>query len=190
MDQNPWHVLHVSTNQERKVAKHLSVRSLENYLPSYTERSRWTDRTVLVERPLFRGYVFVRFTPETKLAVISTPGIIRLLGDGRNDTVTAEEIKRIREGLAGGYLLRPHPNVSVGTPVRVRNGIFEGVEGVVTDLRERCKVIIALSAVRQCFSLELSFGEIEVLAAEPSVSEKQSSAKFDITRAQQHWSPS
>ena len=187
MDRDPWHVLHVSTNQEKKVAKHLSVRALENYLPVYTERSRWTDRTVVVERPLFKGYVFVRFSPHNRVAVISTPGVIRLLGDGRGDVVSPEEIKRIHDGLAQGYLLRPHPNVSVGTPVRVRNGIFEGVEGVVTDLRERCKVIIALSAVKQYFSLELNLGEIEVIAADSTVRETLNGPKFDIARAQRHW---
>jgi transcription antitermination factor NusG len=163
MEQDPWHVLHVVANHEKKVARHLSVRSLEHYLPLYMERSRWTDRTVILERPLFLGYVFVRFSPETRLAVISTPGLIRLLGDGESNTVSAEEIARIRAGLATGCLLRPHPNVSVGTPVRVRNGVFEGVEGVVTDFRHRCKVVIALAAVKQCFSLEVDLRDIDVL---------------------------
>lgn len=163
MHECPWHVLHVIANHEKKVAQHLSVRCLEHYLPLYTERSKWTDRSILVERPLFAGYVFVRFSARVRLSVISTPGVIRLLGDHDSDTVSAEEIDGIRDGLASGCLLRPHPHVSVGTPVRVRNGVFGGLEGIVTEFRHRCKVILALSAVKQCFSLEVELGDIQVL---------------------------
>ena len=161
MFENSWHVLHVIANHEKKVAEHLSVRSLEHYLPLYSERSRWSDRYVTLKRPLFRGYVFVRYSPQDRLSLISTPGVIRLLGDSKSDTVSTEEIERIREGLAGGCLLRPHFDIPVGTPVRVRRGVFEGAEGTVTEIRQRCKVIMTLSAVSQSFSLEIDRGDVE-----------------------------
>lgn len=161
--ERPWHVLQVSTNREKKVAQHLTVRSLEHYLPLYTERSRWSDRVVTLERPLFTGYVFVRFLPEVRLSVITTPGVLRLLGDQDRDTVSAIEIDRIREGLATGCVLRPHLRVSPGTPVRVLKGVFAGAQGIVTDFRRECKVVMALSSTRQSFSLEVNIDDIEVL---------------------------
>lgn len=163
MDENPWHVLQVLTNQEKKVAQHLTVRSLEHYLPLYKERSRWSDRAVTVERPLFPGYVFVRFAPEARIAAISTPGILRLLGKEGHGMVSAIEITRIRDGLNSGCLLRPHAGVPVGSTVRVLRGVFAGAEGIVTDFRQQCKVIMTLSATRQCFSVELDLGDIEVV---------------------------
>lgn len=163
MSTTPWSVLHVVAHHEKRVAQHLDARSLTHYLPLYTERSRWSDRSVIVERPLFTGYVFIRFTPQERLAVISTPGVIRLLGDHPSEMVSAEEIDKIREGLRSGYLLRPHPVVSVGTHVRVRVGVFSGVEGVVTELRPQCKVILRLAAIRQCFSLQLDLDQIELI---------------------------
>lgn len=164
MNEEPWHVLHVIANHEKKVARHLAVRSLEYYLPLYTERSRWTDRTVTLERPLFPGYIFVRVSPETRISIISTPGALKLLGDGRTRTVDSAEIARIREGLANGYVLRPHPQISTGTRVRVRRGIFAGMEGTVTELRRNCNVVIGLSAVERYFSLETELHDIEVLS--------------------------
>jgi transcription antitermination factor NusG len=47
--------------------------------------------------------------------------------------------------------------------VRVLSGVFEGVEGIVTEFRHQCRVVIALSAVKQCFSLEVELGDIDVL---------------------------
>ncbi|MGA7342218.1 MAG: transcription termination/antitermination NusG family protein [Terracidiphilus sp.] len=163
MYEHAWQVLQVNTNCEKKVAQHLAARSLEHYLPLYSERSRWSDRVVPLERPLFTGYVFVRFSLQARLSVVSTPGVLRLLGSDERDMVSAAEINRIREGLASGSLLRPHRGVSLGTRVRVRCGVFEGVEGVVTEMRRQCKVVVALAAIRQFFSLELEIGDVEVL---------------------------
>lgn len=159
----PWRVLQVIANHEKRVARHLQVRSFEHYVPFYTERSRWSDRFVQVERPLFAGYVFVRFRPGARLPLISTPGVLRLLGDDEEHAVSAAEINRIREGLATGCLLRPHPGVTLGTRVRVRHGVFEGVEGVVTELRHPSRVVLALAAIRQSFSLEVDIRDLEVL---------------------------
>ena len=163
MYEHPWQVLQVNTNCEKKVAQHLAARSLEHYLPLYCERSQWSDRVVPLERPLFTGYVFARFSPQARLSVVGTPGVLRLLGSGERDMVSAAEINRIREGLASGSLLRPHHGLSLGTRVRVRSGVFQGVEGVVTEMRRQCKVVIALAAIQQFFSLELEIGDLEVL---------------------------
>lgn len=164
MVENSWHVLQVVANHERRVAQNLRVRALEHYLPLYSERSRWSDRTVVLERPLFAGYVFVRFQPQTRLTVIGTPGVLRLLGDDQRSTVTAGEIDRIREGLLSGCLLRPHRGLAIGTPVRVSKGVFAGVEGKVTEFRRQCNVILSLTAVQQSFSLEIDLADIEVLS--------------------------
>jgi transcription antitermination factor NusG len=162
MHESRWHVLHVVANHEKRVAQHLAARSLEHYLPLYSERSRWTDRVVKLERPLFAGYVFVRLGQEARLPALTTPGVLRLLGEAERDTVSETEIDRIREGLASGCLLRPHAGMTPGSQVRVIRGAFEGAEGVVTDFRKQCRVVIELSATRQCFSLELDLEDIEV----------------------------
>lgn len=158
-----WHVLHVRSNFEKRVAEHLTVRAVEHYLPLYRERVKWTDRTAVTEKPLFSGYVFARFLPEARIVVISVPGVIRSLGDEEVSLVDSSELDKIRQGLDSGLMLRPHLEMAAGTKVRIRGGIFEGFEGVVTELRQRCKVILALSAVRQCFSVEVGLGDIEVL---------------------------
>ncbi len=163
MNSSPWHVLHVHSNYEKRVTQSLAVRSVECFLPLYTERVKWTDRTVVAERALFPGYVFARLTTQTRSCVVVTPGVCRVLGDEERDMVSCEELDKIRAGLATGLLLRPHPCVSVGTRVRVRDGVFEGMEGMVTEFRHQCKVVIALEAVRQCFSLEVDMSDLVVV---------------------------
>jgi len=183
MFDSPWRVLHVVANHEKRVTRHLTARSLEHYLPLYSIRSKWTDRVVDLERPLFAGYVFVRFPSEARISVVSAPGVLRLLGSGVGETVSAAEIERIREGLASGCILRPHPTVSVGELVRVHRGVFAGVEGIVTELRHQCKVIIALAATRQCFSLEMDLDDIEVLRKPVAKEVVAAGRKSAVTRS-------
>ena len=167
MTSDMWNVLHVVANHEKRVAQHLAVRSLEHYLPLFEESSRWTDRTVRLQRPLFPGYVFVRLAPESKLLALTAPGALRLLGDDRMGMLSFTEVERIRIALAEGYPLRPHPAIVCGTPVRVTSGIFAGVDGVITELRRHCRVVIAVSAIGRCYSLEIRLEDLEVLSSPP-----------------------
>jgi transcription antitermination factor NusG len=163
MQNIPWHVLHVLSNHENRVAQHLAVRSVEHYIPLYKERVKWTDRTKVTERPLFSGYVFARISAQNRIAAVSTPGVLRVLGDDLRDMVSEEELGKIRQGLTGGLLLQPHPQVPVGTRVRILAGVFTGVEGVVLEMRKQCRVVLSLAAVRQSFSLEIGIDELLIL---------------------------
>jgi transcription antitermination factor NusG len=163
MLEDSWHVLHVTANHEKRVAQHLDARAVEHYLPLYTERSKWTDRTVQLERPLFAGYVFIRYSPRQRLSVVSIPGVLHVLGGIGCQTVSSEELERIRFALADGYPLRPHPGLAVGMHVRVCGGIFDGARGVVTEMRRECKVVMAIAAIRQCFSLEIGIEQLELV---------------------------
>jgi transcription antitermination factor NusG len=158
-----WRVVHVVPNHEKKVAAHLTYRSVEHFLPLYTERSRWSDRSVTLERPLFPGYIFIRFVQELRRAVISSPGVLKLLGKEESGEVKSAEIDCIRSAIANGQVLRPHAPIYVGTLVRVTTGVFAGAEGMVVELRSNCKVVISMSAVKQCYSLETDMRNLEIL---------------------------
>jgi hypothetical protein len=78
--------------------------------------------------------------------------------------VRDEELAAIRSGLATGLHLRPHSGIAVGIRVQVRTGVFAGVEGIVTELRKQCRVIISLAAAHQCFSLEAAIDDLLILS--------------------------
>ncbi len=183
MQSVPWHVLHVISNHERRVSQRLAVRSIDHYLPLYTERVKWTDRMVAAERPLFAGYVFAHLPAETRRTVVSIPGVLRVLGDEQRDLVSDEELEKIREGLEGGLLLRPHSGVPIGTHVRVLDGLFAGFQGVVTEIRHQCKVIISLSGFRQCFSLEVPLSDLEVMNSNARALQQSSYGTQDVLRS-------
>jgi hypothetical protein len=65
----------------------------------------------------------------------------------------------------------------------VRSGVFEGVEGIVTEFRHQCRVIITLSAVKQCFSVEVDLGDIDVLRKTVSGTGFSAERRFAAARA-------
>ncbi len=159
---SPWQAVQVMSNHEKRVTEQLAARCMEHYLPLYTEKSRWTDRTVKLERPLFPGYVFIRFVPDKKITILSTPGVLHLLGTGSTGLIPCAEIDRIRTALAEGYLLRPHAYLVRGTSVRLKHGVFAGIEGRVMEVLHNCTVVLALSGANQCFSLAAEIDDIEL----------------------------
>jgi transcription antitermination factor NusG len=161
----PWFVLQVLTNHEKRVSQQLSIRSIENYLPTFQERSKWSDRTVTLERPLFPGYVFARFDAGSRLNAIGLNGVLRLVGGRDTDRVDADEIERIQAAISAGYILRPENRMISGTQVRLRSGIFAGMNGVVRELSKNCSVIISLRNANHAFTVVTSIDDLDFSAA-------------------------
>src|SRR5258707_1075677 len=73
---DPWFALRVKSNFEQTSARLLRCQGYEEFVPTYSARRQWTDRTKIVEVPLFPGYIFCRLNRWTLAPVIKTPGIV------------------------------------------------------------------------------------------------------------------
>src|SRR5690349_1238311 len=98
-----WYAAYTRANHEKSVAQQLEQRSLHSFLPLYERVSRWKDRRVKLQIPLFSGYVFVRMALEERLRVLQTPGLVRLVGfNGFPAPLDDHEIDAMRSGLVAG----------------------------------------------------------------------------------------
>ena len=70
-----WYALTVKPQHERAASRYLRDKGLDEFSPLYRARKRWSDRWKEVERCLFPGYVFCRFSYDDRLRVLGTPGI-------------------------------------------------------------------------------------------------------------------
>jgi transcription antitermination factor NusG len=101
-----WNALYVRHNHEKAASRFLAAHGVDHYLPLCSEQSEWSNRCkVVVERPVFPGYVFVCFTPEQRKLVLRAPGVVCLAGErDKFGTITDTDIQRIREAIALGYV--------------------------------------------------------------------------------------
>jgi len=133
------------------VESRISALGLEPWLPTVTERRRWSDRWRDVVTPLFSGYLFARPAAEWH-AVLRTPGVLTVVKDGGKPAVLTDAfVAELREAIArGGDAVKALPATAKfepGDEVVVQDGSFRGVRGVVREVRGARQLVIWVSAI-------------------------------------------
>jgi transcription antitermination factor NusG len=158
-----WYALHTRSRHEKLVARQLTEKQFEVFLPLRREVHRWRDRYQEVELPLFAGYAFVRYSgaPDLRLRVLRTPGVVRIVGFGEEDApVPAEQIETLQRILGAGARVQRHRYLRVGQRVRVISGALAGVEGVLVRVKDAQRLVIAIEPIRQAVCIELAGYEV------------------------------
>ena len=75
----PWYVLYTMPRNEKKVAQRLSEAGYIVYCPLQKVRRQWSDRTKVVEEPLFKSYLFIQIEDSRRDEVFSFPGTVRYI---------------------------------------------------------------------------------------------------------------
>jgi transcription antitermination factor NusG len=153
-EEYPWFAVQVQTRYEKAVAKSLRSRGLDDFLPTYRCTRRWSDRLQKIEMPLFPGYVFSRFDINDRLPVLTIPGVIGIIGAGKlPQPVDQAEIDALQIVVASGLLLEPWPFLKEGQRVRIDDGPLRNVEGVLTEIGDRGKLIVSVSLLRRSIAV-------------------------------------
>src|SRR5438477_5660555 len=152
----PWFGLHIKSNFEKVVATILEAKGLEVYCPSFRSRRRWSDRVKEIEEPLFPGYVFCRFDPNNRLPILTTPGVVSIVGVARTPAPIAEdEIRTVQRIVASGLQARPWPFLQVGQRVVIEKGALAGTEGILLELKNRYRIVVSISLLQRSIAAEL-----------------------------------
>lgn len=153
--QPSWYVLFVRSNQEKKVAEALRGRDVEYFLPCYKSLRQWKDRRVMLEIPLFPGYVFLRAPLADRARALTVPNVVALVGTrNQPSAISEEEIAWIKLGIEHGRA-EPHPYLAVGQRVLVTEGVMCGMEGILLRKRNNTRVVVSLDSIARSFVVEI-----------------------------------
>ena len=159
-----WYAVQLAVNQEKQAASRLQQRGIESFLPLYQEVRRRTDRKVVLQLPLFPGYVFVRIALLDRLKVLETPRVVRLVGFGPIPLAIPEsDIETLRAGLTIRQAM-PHLYLQVGRRVRVVAGPFTGMQGILLRRKSSLRVVVSIDAILSSFTVEVDESEIESIS--------------------------
>ena len=156
-----WYVLYTKPRQEKKVAERLSEAGYTTYCPLCKVKRQWSDRTKLVEEPLFRSYIFIHIEDHKREEVFTFHGTVRYLFWLRKPAlVRSAEIETIQKWL-GHY---NHDSLEVeditpGTLVRITSGQFMNKEAILLD-QSRNKVVVQLKELGIQLSMDLHNNEL------------------------------
>ena len=159
-----WYAAYTCANHEKRVAEQLGLREVEHFLPLYTSVRRWKDRRVMLELPLFPGYVFVHMVLGDRLQVQTVPGVARLVGfDGTPAALPEEEIGALRTSLGRAIQAEPHPYLTAGRRVRMKSGPLAGMEGVLLRRKGSFRLVISIDLIQRSVAVDAEAADVELI---------------------------
>ena len=163
-----WYALVVKPRHEKVAAHNLRLRGFEDFLPVYRARRKWSDRIKELDCHLFPGYVFCRFPYHHRLAARTTPGVLSIVGFGKEPCpVPDAEIAAIHTVVASGLRAEPWPYLHHGQKVRIDEGCLAGVEGVVLRDKDSCRVIVNVEILRRSVAVEIDRLYLQPVSVSP-----------------------
>jgi transcription antitermination factor NusG len=159
-----WYVAQTQARHEKRAAEQLQSRGFEHFLPLYEKVSRWKDRRVRLQLPLFECYLFIRLVLREQLRALEIPSIVRLVGfSGLPAALPDAEIESLRNGFLRKMHCEPYPYLTIGQRVRVVHGPLEGREGILIRKKNQLRVVISIDLIRRSVALEVDSADIEGL---------------------------
>jgi transcription antitermination factor NusG len=155
-DGERWFALSVMTRRERVVSQTLRSKGCVTLLPVYTKRRQYAARFKECELPLFPGYLFCRFNPAARMPILTTPGVIQVVGAGREPVpVDASEIESLQTAIRSRAALQPCPFPQSGQKVRITDGPMAGITGVVMSVKPPFRMVISITLLQRSVLLEI-----------------------------------
>jgi transcription antitermination factor NusG len=151
-----WFALGVTARHEKTVSQLLNNKGFETFLPLYTRRHQYSRRVRRFELPLFPGYLFCRSDFATRLPILTTPGVLRMLGAGRVPIpVEDDEIASLQRASQAGASMVPYPYWQSGQAGRITAGPLTGMEGIVVTEKRSVRLVLSVSLLQRSVLLEI-----------------------------------
>ena len=148
-----WFAIHVKSGLELRIGSALKEKGYETFVPTYQLQEAGQGRT---ERPLFSGYVFCRFDPVVRAPIVTTPGVIKVLGYGKRPaSLDDAEMEAVRTVARANVCARPYRCVEPGQRVRIVEGPLRGLEGDVACTGERRYFVVSVSLLQRSIAVEV-----------------------------------
>ena len=158
-----WFAVRTRSRSEFAVRDALARQGIEQFLPTWEQRTAWSDRIAKVTRPLFTGYIFSRFVPElARDAVLRTRGVCNILGMvmGEPEPVPDRVIESLQRMAAAPDALSLCPYVA-GERVTVRCGAYAGVEGTVVRTDGETHLVVSVELLGRACRVKIDAADIE-----------------------------
>jgi len=157
-----WYAVYTKSRHEKSVYQHLTSCEIQSFLALYRAVHRWKNGCLArIELPLFPNYLFVRIRSQQRVRVLEIPGVVSLVGQGREPPPLPEfEIEWLRSNLQLRKF-EPHPYLRIGEKVRVKSGPLAGLEGILSRRTNSCRLVLTLDLIKQSVAVEVDANDVE-----------------------------
>ncbi len=164
-----WYAVSTRSRHEKQVRDRLASIGVEPLLPLTSKLSQWSDRKTCIQVPLFPGYCFARFALVNRLAVLQTPGVVRIVGTVRPEAIPEEELAAIKSTAASRRPTESCDYFVEGAWVEAVRGPLAGVRGQLVRKGQQDYLVIRVRLIQQAALVHIDRREIRFLPA-PDIS--------------------
>lgn len=166
VDDRNWYAVWTVPQNEKSVVRHLDVREIESFLPTYESFRVWKNRQRMkVVMPLFPTYLFVRINSRERSKVLQSPGVLQIVGNSREYLpVPDPEIECLRCS-SQRRMVEPYRELVVGEKVRIRSGVMCGVEGTLVRKSNGIRFVVTLELINQHAAIQVDPEDLEPVGA-------------------------
>lgn len=151
-----WYALRVRSNQESIAEAILDGKGYQTFLPQYRSTRTWSDRTKVILKPLFPGYLFCEFDVTQRAPVVTVRSIIQVVGFGQGPMpVDAIELEQVRRAIGSGMSIEPRRHFESGQLVEVQEGPLTGLKGIFVRYHGVNRLVLSLTLIQRSIAVEL-----------------------------------
>lgn len=167
VDSGGWYVAQLKRNGFEQAVVNLGRQNFETFMPMQKNTVRHARQLKNVLRPVFPGYLFVRFGTNRSdwRKINSTFGVSRLVSFDKSAPTPVPDklIAGLRARCDGGDILLPMRNVEIGEKVRLLSGAFAEFVGEVEDMVGQNNVRVLLNILGQYARIDVKHGQLSRL---------------------------
>jgi transcription antitermination factor NusG len=160
-----WYAVFTVPQNEKSASRHLSLRDVESFVPTYHSARVWKNRQrVRLELPLFPSYLFARISGRERGKVLGAPGVLRIVGNKREPVPVPDmTIEFLRSDLCENKI-EPYRELVVGQKVRIRDGAMQGLEGVLVRKNNNLRFVLTINLINQHAAVEIGAESLEPIS--------------------------
>ena len=155
MSEARWFVAHTKPRREKKLVEYCQRYGIVATLPCYNSAHKYRGKTVVFQKPLFPGYVFLQIVSAQKDSVRQSDHVANLL-DVFDQETFYQQLKDILLALDTDLEVRLAPAIGEGMRVRIRSGPLQGMEGWVEQRYGMTTVLLRLDFINQAAAVKVA----------------------------------
>jgi transcription antitermination factor NusG len=157
-----WFVAHTKPRCEKKLVRHCEREGMSVTLPCYKAAHKYRGKTVVFQKPLFPGYVFLHIAAEHRAKIQQSDHVANLLEVADQELFVAQ-LENVLRALETDFEIRLAPRIGEGMRVKIKNGPLRGMEGWVEQRYGMTTVLLRLDFIGQAAAVKLDATDLEAV---------------------------
>jgi transcriptional antiterminator RfaH len=160
MSELRWFVAHTKPRREKKLAENCRRLNIAATLPCYSSAHKYRGKTVVFQKPLFPGYVFLRLASGQTGSVRQDDHVANLLEVFDQQTFN-QQLHDILLALDAKVGVRLAPAIGEGMKVRIKAGPLQGIEGWVEQRSGMTTVLLRLDFINRAAAVKIDADSLD-----------------------------